>query len=266
MSTVTSKDGTTIAFSSTGDGPVIVMVDGAFAHRAINPTMAEVARLLASDFTVYTYDRRGRGESGNTQPFAPAREIEDLDAVIAEGGGTAFVMGGSSGGALVLDAAAKGLPIRRLAVYEAPFIVDDSRPPVPDDYLSKLQTLGAAGRRGEAVEVFFTDAFRLPPEAIAGMRAGPGWGELEKVAPTLAYDAAFMDGTMRGRPLPADRWSSVTIPTLVRDGGASDTFMHTGADALAGLLPNAERRTLEGQTHDVAASVLAPELADFFTR
>ncbi len=266
MGTVTSKDGTSIAYSRTGNGPAIVMVDGAFAHRAINPTMAEIASLLAADFAVYTYDRRGRGESGDTLPFAPQRELEDLDAVITEAGGRASVMGGSSGSALVLDAAAKGLPIDRLAVYEAPFIVDESRPPVPDDYLSKLQTLGAAGRRGEAVEVFFTDAFRLPPEAIAGMRAGPGWAELEKVAPTLAYDAAFMEGTMRGRPLPPDRWSSVTIPTLVLDGGASDAFMHTGADALAELLPNAERRTLEGQTHDVAASVLAPELADFFSR
>jgi pimeloyl-ACP methyl ester carboxylesterase len=266
MSTVTSKDGTSIAFSETGRGPAVVLVDGATAHRAVNPTGAEIASLLASDFTVYRYDRRGRGESGDTHPFAPLREIEDLDAIIAEAGGRAFVMGGSSGGALVLDAAAQGLPIPRLAVYETPFIVDDSRPPVPGDYLTKLQSLSAAERRSEAVDVFFTDALLMPPDAVAGMHGSPFWPELEKVAPTIAYDAAFMEGTMTGHPLPADRWSSVAIPVLVLDGGASDTFMHTGADALAGLLPNAERRTLEGQTHDVAPSVLAPELADFFSR
>jgi len=266
MSTVTSKDGTSIAFSAEGRGPAVVLVDGATAHRAVNPTGAALASLLASDFTVYRYDRRGRGESGDTHPFAPLREIEDLAAVIEEAGGRAFVMGGSSGGALVLDAAAQGLPIPRLAVYEAPFIVDNSRPPVPGDYLTKLQALAAAERRSEAVDVFFTDALLMPPDAVAGMHGSPFWPELEKVAPTIAYDAAFMEGTMTGHPLPAERWSSVTIPVLVLDGGASDTFMHTAADALAGLLPNAERRTLEGQTHDVAPSVLAPELADFFSR
>jgi pimeloyl-ACP methyl ester carboxylesterase len=266
MATVTSKDGTTIGFSRTGDGPSIVLVDGATAHRATNARGAEIAALLESDFTVYRYDRRGRGESGDTQPFAPERELEDLDALIAEAGGEAFVMGGSSGGALVLDAAAQGLPIPRLAVYEVPFIVDDSRTPVPDDYLPKLRSLNAAGRRSDAVDVFFTDALGMPPEAVAGMHDAPFWADLEKVAPTIAYDAAFMEGTMRGAPLPADRWASIAAPVLVLDGGASPTFMHTAAEALAAVLPNAERRTLEGQTHDVAADAIAPELADFFSR
>jgi pimeloyl-ACP methyl ester carboxylesterase len=266
MGTVTSKDGTTIAFSRTGDGPAIILVDGATAHRGMNPRGAEIATLLANDFSVYRYDRRGRGESGDTPPFAPLREIEDLDALIAEAGGQAFVMGGSSGGALVLDAAAHGLPIPRLAVYEVPFIVDDSRPPVPADYLPKLQALNAAGRRSDAVDVFFTDGLGMPPEAVAGMHEAPIWPDLEKVAPTIAYDAAFMEGTMRGTPLPAARWASINAPTLVLDGGASPTFLHTAAEALADVLPNAERRTLEGQTHDVAAGAISPELADFFSR
>jgi pimeloyl-ACP methyl ester carboxylesterase len=266
MATVTSKDGTSIAFSRTGVGPPVIMVDGATAHRAVNATEAEVATLLGSDFTVYTYDRRGRGESGDIHPFAPLREIEDMDALIDEAGGQAFVMGGSSGGALVLDAAAQGLPIPRLAVYEVPFIVDDSRPPVPGDYLAKLQALSAAGRRSDAVDVFFTDALGMAPEAVAGMHDAPFWAELEKVAPTIAYDAAFMEGTMQGTPLPTERWAAISAPTLVLDGGASDAFMHTGADALAELLPDAERRTLKGQTHDVAPDVLAAELADFFSR
>jgi pimeloyl-ACP methyl ester carboxylesterase len=264
MATVRSGDGTAIAFDRVGEGPALVVVDGAFAHRAINPTSAALASLLASRFSVTTYDRRGRGESGDTQPFAVEREIEDLAAVIGEAGERAFVLGFSSGAMLALDAAAQGLSIARLALYEPPIIVDDSRPPLPDDYVERLQGSVAAGRPGDAVEIFFADAMRFPPEAIAGMRAGPFWAELQKVAPTLAYDGAFIADTMDGTPLSRDRWSSVTIPTLVIDGGASEAFMHTGADALAAVLPNAERRTLEGQTHDVAAEILAPVLAGFF--
>jgi pimeloyl-ACP methyl ester carboxylesterase len=219
---------------------------------------------MSTHFTVYTYDRRGRGQSGDTQPYAVGREIEDLQAMIAEAGGPACVLGMSSGAHLTLDAAAQGLAIARLGVYEPPLIVDDSRPPVPGDYVRRLQHAVAAGRPSDAVEIFFTDAMRLPAEVIAGMRTGPFWPELEKVAPTLAYDGAFVADTMSGKPLSPERWGSVSVPTLVIDGGASDTFMHTGADALASVLPNAERRTLEGQTHEVAAEVLAPVLAGFF--
>jgi pimeloyl-ACP methyl ester carboxylesterase len=215
MPKVHSSDGTAIAFDRKGEGPPIVLVDGAFAHRAINPNSAELASLLASRFSVVTYDRRGRGESGDTKPYAVGREIEDLDAIIAEaGGGPDFVLGGSSGAMLVLDAAAQGLPIARLAVYEAPIIVDDSRPPLPDDYVQRLQECVAADRPGDAVEIFFTAAMRFPPEAVAGMRGGPFWAELEKVAPTLSYDGAFIANTMSGRPLSPTRWGSVTIPVL----------------------------------------------------
>jgi len=262
--TVQSADGTTIAFERVGEGPALVLVDGAIAHRAINPTSAAIANQLASRFTVIRYDRRGRGESGDTKPFATEREIEDLAAVIDAAGGEAFVLGGSSGAMLVLDAAAAGLPIPRVAVYEPPMIVDDSRPPLPDDYVDHLNELTAAGRGGDAAAYFFTAAMRMPEPAVEGMKQGPFWAELEKIAPTIAYDGTFIGDTMSGRPLDPARWAGVTVPVLVIDGGASETFMHTGADMLAEVLTNASRRTLPGQTHDVAADVLAPVLAEFF--
>jgi pimeloyl-ACP methyl ester carboxylesterase len=264
MNTVNSSDGTTIAFDRTGDGPPIIVVDGAFSHRAINPTSPKLAALLAPRFSVYTYDRRGRGESGDTKPYAVAREVEDLEALIAQAGGAADVFGGSSGAMLALDAAAQGAAITRLALYEPPFVVDDSRPPLPADYQSRLQALLAADRRGDAVALFFTEAMLMPRDAVDQMRSGPFWAELEKVAPTLAYEGALFGDTMSGKPLSSERWGSVAVPTLVIDGGASPAFMHNGADALAGLLPNAQRRTLEGQTHDVAAEALAPVLVDLF--
>ena len=262
--TVRSADGTTIAFDRAGEGPALVLVDGAIAHRAINPTSGAMAGLLASRYEVVRYDRRGRGGSGDTLPFAKEREIEDLAAVIDAAGGEAFVLGGSSGSMLALDAAAAGLAIPRLAVYEPPFIVDDSRPPLPDDYVEHLNELTAEGRNGDAAAYFFTAAMLMPEQAVDGMRQGPFWAELEKIAPTIAYDGTFVADTMSGRPLDPARWAGVTVPVLVIDGGASDTFMHTGADALAAVLPNAQRRTLPGQTHDVAPDAIAPVLAGFF--
>jgi pimeloyl-ACP methyl ester carboxylesterase len=263
---VQSADGTAIAIERTGEGPPIVFVDGAIAHRAINPFAVQLAELLAAQFTVIAYDRRGRGESANTEPYAVEREIEDLDAVIAEAGGEALVVAGSSGGVLALDAAARGLPIGKLAVYEPPFIVDNTRPPLPDDYVEQLDSLVEAGHPGDAVELFMTAAVGVPSEFVAGMKADPSWAALEKVGHTIAYDGRIMGDTMSGKPLPTDRWSGVTVPTLVIDGGASPPFMHSGADALAEILPKAERRTLEGQTHEVEPQVIAPVLVEFFER
>jgi pimeloyl-ACP methyl ester carboxylesterase len=193
MGTVHSSDGTTIAFDRTGEGPPLILVDGAIAHRAINPTSGELASLLASRFTVYSHDRRGRGGSGDTKPYAIGREIEDLDAIIAEAGSPAFVLGGSSGAMLVLDAAAQGLAIRRLAVYEPPIIVDDSRPPLPDDYVRRLEESAAAGRPGDAVEIFFTDAMRLPPRPslrCAVGRSGRSWRRWRTPLPTTGPSSA----------------------------------------------------------------------------
>jgi pimeloyl-ACP methyl ester carboxylesterase len=264
MPTVISEDGTPIAFARGGTGPALILVDGATAHRAVNPLAGSLTELLGGDLTVYAYDRRGRGESGDTPPYAIEREIEDIGALIAEAGGTAFVCGVSSGAVLALDAAAAGLPIERLAVYEPPFVVDDSRPPVPADYVARLDELLAAGRRGDALELFFTTPVGIPAEFVAGMRAEPFWAGLEAIAPTLAYDGRIMGTTMSGAALPADRWARATMPALVLHGGASDQWLQTGPRAVAALLPASTSEMLEGQTHDVAADVLAPALRRFF--
>ncbi|HEY2269322.1 MAG TPA: alpha/beta hydrolase, partial [Streptosporangiaceae bacterium] len=214
MSTVFSADGTAIGFDAWGDGPPLIMIDGATAYRAMSPIAAQVGALLRDDFRTYAYDRRGRGESGDTPPYSVQREIEDVAALIDEAGGPAFVCGFSSGAVLALDAAAAGLPITRLALFEPPFVVDDSRPPRPADYVERLDAAVAAGRPGDAVELFMTGAVGMPAEMLAGLRESPFWPALEAVAPTIAYDGRIMGATMSGQPLPADRWAAVTVPTL----------------------------------------------------
>lgn len=264
MESVTSRDGIEIAFDRHGEGSPVVLVGGAFQHRAIDPPTAQLVSLLGERFSVYHYDRRGRGDSGDAESYSPEREIEDLQALVEEAGGSASVFGNSSGAVLALDAAASGLAIERLALYEPPFIVDDSRPPVPEDYRERLIGLISAGRRDEAVGLFLTEPAEVPAEFVAQMREAPIWPAFESVAHTLAYDAAFMEGTQGGRPLPTGRWDSVTMPTLVVEGGASPAWVHSGAQAIAEALPDTRRSTLEGQTHEVDPEALAPVLEDFF--
>ena len=263
----TSRDGTVIAYGRTGAGPAIVIVDGAFVYRAIDQLPVDLAGMLAPRFTVAHYERRGRGESGDTPPYAVEREIEDLQAVIDAVGGSACVLGLSSGAVLALEAAAHGVAIDKLALYEPPFVVDDSRPPLPEDYVAHLDELIAAGRRGDAMEYALTRAVGLPEEDVRAMRAEPFFAAMEAVAHTAAYDGAIMADTMAGRPLPLQRWASVTIPTLVIVGEKSDAFWQHGTRALARGLPNAVHRTLDtqaDQAHAVAPAALAPLLDEFF--
>lgn len=264
MRKVTSKDGTTIAFDQSGGGPALILVGGALQYRSIDQRTAQLAELLAQHFSVFHYDRRGRGESGDTPPYAVEREIEDLEALLEATGGQAFVFAHSSGGTLALDAVARDLAITKLALYERPFVVDDSHAPLPKDYVKQLTKLVSSGRRGDAVALFLTKAADVPAEFVAPMRNEPFWSASEAVAPTLAYDGAFMADTMSGKPLPTKRWASVRVPTLVIDGGASPAWIHNGAQALGDILPNAQRCTLSGQAHDVAPEVLAPVLEAFF--
>lgn len=264
MDIVKSKDGTTIAFDRVGEGPPAVLVGGAFQHRAFDRRTEELARLLAERFTVFHYDRRGRGDSGDTPPYAVEREIEDLDMLINEAGGSAAVYGESSGGNLVLEAAARGLGIHRIAVWEANILVDGSRPQLPADYVRRLTELAAAGPRSDAVSYFLITAVGLPAEYIAPMRESPMWAGMEAVAHTLAYDGAVVADSMSGSPTAAERWASVSVPILVLDGGQTP-WMTSGADALANALPGAERRTLAGQEHGVAAAAVAPALTEFFS-
>lgn len=264
MNNVTSHDGTTIAYDRVGHGPALVLVDGALNTRA-NGQMARIAPLLAERFTVYVYDRRGRGDSADTAPYAVQREIEDLDAVIDAAGGSAYVYGISSGAALALEAANHGSAISKLAVYEAPYVVDDSRPPAPADFAGQVRGLVDAGKRGAAVKAFMTTGVRVPTVFVALMSVMPMWPRLKAVANTLPYDLAIMGDGQRGNPLPEGKWSSITAPTLVIGGGKSPTWMRNAVSAVAAAVPDAKERTLEGQTHLVKPKALAPILTEFFS-
>lgn len=266
VGTVRSKDGTVIAFEVVGEGQPLIMVDGATAYRAVNPLGAEVGELLRDGFRTYTYDRRGRGQSGDTAPYAKEREIEDLAALIAEAGEPAVVCGFSSGAALALDAAAAGLPISRVVVWEPPFIVDDTRPPLPPDYVERLDEAVAQGRPGDAVALFFTVAVGMPAEMVEGMRQSPFWAAVEEVAHTIAYDGRFVADAMAGTPLDKGRWAAVDVPVLALHGDGTDPSLMVGARAVAELLPTATLQVVKGEQHTVAAEVLAPVLREFARR
>ncbi|HKT06091.1 MAG TPA: alpha/beta fold hydrolase [Rugosimonospora sp.] len=277
LNEVTSADGTVIGYERTGSGPALVLVDGAMCYRGAGP-LGALAAVLRDGFTVYTYDRRGRGASGDTLPYAVAREVEDLRAVIARAGGTAYVYGISSGAALALLAAATGPGIARLALYEPPYRSDVDDGGRGKEYTQRLRELLDAGRRGDAVALFMAHV-GMPEQAIAGMRAQPGWPAFEAIAPTLAYDDEILgEGTV-----PRDAAARVSAPALVLAGGASPAFLRDAARATAAALcggaqpepglggdgrpqrrPAAGFRELDGQTHDVALDALAPVLREFF--
>lgn len=260
MSKVISKDGTPIAFDQSGPGPAVILVDGAMCYRDFGP-MKPLAALLAPHLNVITYDRRGRGESGNTQPYALAREIEDIEALVDQVGGSAFIFGTSSGGCLALEAAMKlGKKIRKLAMWEPPYNSSPADPPAWKQYRTHLKELLAANRRGDAV-VLFMQFVGTPADMIDGMRQSPMWPMFEAIAPTLAYDAAAIGDD--DRPVPVQRAATVAVPTLVMNGTVIP-FMLDTANALTKAIPHAQHRTLEGQGHDVDINVLAPLLVEFF--
>jgi len=257
MRTTLSADGTKIAFDQTGDGPPVILVVGAFNDRS---TGAPLAAALESELTVLNYDRRGRGASGDTQPYAVEREVEDLDALIREAGGTAAVFGYSSGAHLALHAAARGLNITRLALYDAPFIVGDDVPRPPKDIAGQLAKLVSSNRRGDAVELYQTKLVGIPEQVVVQMRDAPFRPALEAIAHTLVYDAMLIGDLS----VPAAQLRSIKAPTLLVYGTRSPALMGTAAKALAVALPNAEVRPLDGQTHDIVPSALAPVLREFF--
>jgi pimeloyl-ACP methyl ester carboxylesterase len=255
MEKVTSKDGTTIAFDRLGEGSSVILVSGASTARGIH---AQLADLLAGGFTVFNYDRRGRGESGDTPPYAIEREVEDLHAVITEAGEAAAVFGNSSGAVLTLHAAAAGLSITKLALWEPPFMVDPDAPRRQQAYVAQLTELLDAGRRGDAMALFMNhrpargdDRWDAPRADVAG-HGGTGH--------TLAYDATVMgDSTV-----PTDLIGSIKTPTLVLDGSDTGAWAASSARALTAALPNPQRHTLKGQDHAVAWDVIAPILKEFF--
>ena len=260
MSHVISKDGTRIAYERMGSGPAVILIDGAMCSRAFGP-MPKIAALLKEHFTVYLYDRRGRGESGDTQPYAKAREVEDIDALVRAAGGSAFAVGMSSGGALALEAAASGLALPKLAVYEPPFMPDDAARHAQADHQGKLKALVAADDRGAAVKYFMRDMVNVPGPFVLMMQLMRGvWRKLKAVAHTLPYDAAVMGNWQ----VPAARLSAVRAPTLAMYGGKTETRLKRAIEELVKVLPNVRQQVLPGQTHNVSAAVLVPALVQFF--
>ena len=250
MGSVTSKDGTPIAFDRSGEGPAIILVVGAFNDRAAG---APLAQFLEPHFTVFNYDRRGRGASGDMAPYAIEREIEDLDALISQAGGSAGVFGYSSGATLALRAAAHGLAISQLALYDPPPTGAKAGELAP-----QLTELIAAGRRGDAVELFQTEAVGIPAAVVAQMRNAPFRPALEKMAHTLVYESTILG------PLPEGLLASVRVPTLVIDGEKSHLMLRQAAQLLADALPNGRYRTLKDQGHDIVPAVVGPVLEEFF--
>ncbi len=264
MSTVISHDGTHIVCDRLGEGPPLVFVDGATGHRAFTG-FDELARLLSSDFRVVWYDRRGRGESTDTAPYAPEREIEDLEAIINDLGGRAFVYGISSGAVLALEAVRRWQgKVTKLVVYEPPFVVDASRPPVSEDYVAHLQDLLAQGRRGDALLYFMTEAVGLPADYAQPMRQSPPWQVLLSIAHTLPYDGTIMADTMRGNSESLMKFAEITAPTLVLAGGESAEWMQNAAKTMSGIIPDSRFERLPHQTNLVSSAVLAPVLRSFF--
>ncbi|MGC5032745.1 alpha/beta fold hydrolase [Micromonospora sp. DT229] len=259
MGKAISADGTPIGYDQRGDGPPVVLVTGALGDR---DTHAPLANALARRFTVFTYDRRGRGQSGDLGPYEVDREIEDLAAIITEAGGSAAVYGHSSGAGLAMRAAASGLPIDRLILHEAPYGTDDEdERRDAHDFAVRLRELLAERRSGDAVALFM-ETTGTPPDTVAQWRTESWWPTLEARAHTLAYDSAVM-GDEKGGGVPTDLIASVRVPTLVLSGGDSFDFMRQVADRITELLPDGRHRVVEGQGHNVPAEVLAPVLISF---
>ncbi|MCP2243707.1 alpha/beta fold hydrolase [Lentzea aerocolonigenes] len=260
----TSADGTEIAYSVTGSGPALVLVDGAMCHRMFGPS-TELASVLDKNFTVYTYDRRGRGETGDgATPWSLQNEIDDLDALVKEAGGSAFVFGQSSGAVLALEAATKLPTITRLALYELPMVVDDTYTPRPADVVATMDGLIARGERSAAVTMFMK-MVGVPGIGLAIMKLTPVWKKLKLVAHTLPWDLRLLGDDGRGEPLPANRWN-IKVPTLVMNGGKSPEYLRNTMKNVAEVLGDVEYQELPGQTHMLKASAAAPVLVEFFSR
>jgi pimeloyl-ACP methyl ester carboxylesterase len=259
---VISKDGTPIVVDRLGAGPALILVDGAMCSRGFGP-LPPLAKALASQFTVYHYDRRGRGDSGNGGAFDVQREIEDLDAVLQHAGGSAMVFGISSGAALAGEAVRQLRGIKRLALYEAPYVIDNTHEPLPPNFISETKALVASGDRSAAVKKFMRYV-GTPAIAVFIMSLLPFWKKFTKIAHTLSNDLEIIAPHHQGKPFPDGKWSMVTVPVLVMAGGKSPAYMQNSMKAWANAFPNAVHKTLAGQTHMVKQDVLAPALNEYF--
>jgi Alpha/beta hydrolase family len=257
MNHVISADGTRIVYDRLGEGPAVLLIGAGPTDRSAEAPMAE---LMAEHFTVYNFDRRGRGESGDNQPYAVDREFEDIQAVIAAAGGSVLCYGTSGGAIIALQGAARGLPITKLALWEPPYILPGTRTPIAADYRDRQWAYRADGRGGDMLELFFTEAVGMPAEMVAGMKAAPFWESMAAgPATALAYDADMVEGFV----MPTERLKGVTMPALVVDG-TTMPWISAACEALKGVMPDVTRITLDGQPHNVDAAALAPVVADFF--
>ena len=263
--TAISRDGTIIAYEQSGSGPALIMVSGALADRSGNRRLAQY---LSGRFTVINYDRRGRGASGNTSPYTMEKEVEDISALVDASGGSAFLFGSSSGSVLALDAAAHlGPKVKKLYMFEPPFIIDSSRPPMDETLSGAIDRQIVAGNRGEAVRLFFTKGMGIPSFGVTMMRfLMPGWSKMCAMAHTIPYDLSILDGTQAGQPLPVERWRNASLPIRVSVGGRSEPFFHSGAKGLVQALPSAQYQSLAGLNHGallLAPAALGKDVQDF---
>jgi len=261
---INSKDGTIIAYSKTGKGEPLVLIDGAFCHRKFGANV-NLPNYLSDHFTVYTYDRRGRGESGNTLPYSVEREFEDLQAVINEAGKNAFVYGISSGAALALEAANAGVSISRMAIFEAPYMVDNSRPLLPDNYLEQISKHINDKEPGKAIQYFLRTGIGMPAFIVWMMQLMPAWKQMKQIAYTLVYDILLLKDNARGKPFAKESWQRIKIPVLVMSGSKSAAWSQNSMRQLSDSLPNAKHVDLVGQSHLVNNQKLAPHLIKFFS-
>jgi pimeloyl-ACP methyl ester carboxylesterase len=258
MTQVISKDGTAIAYERSGTGPALILVDGALCSRAFGP-MPKLAPVLAPHFTVYVYDRRGRGESGDTLPYTKERELEDIAALIREAGGRAFLLGLSSGAALALEAAAAGLAVEKVVAYEPPYVAENGSNGA--DHERQLQGLLAAGNRAGAVRYFMRSMVGVPAPIVVMMQLMPWiWRKLKAVAHTLPHDAAVMNGFN----VPTERLASIRVPVLAMHGSKTESRLQRAARAVADAVPGSQHRILAGQDHNVSPAALAPAVVEFF--
>jgi pimeloyl-ACP methyl ester carboxylesterase len=259
---VVSADGSRISYEQFGSGPAVILVGGALNDRNGRASGVALARLMASDFTVYAYDRRGRGASSTALPYSVEREIEDLAALVDAAGGSAGLFGMSSGGALVLAAAAAGVRATKIALYDPPFSTDVAAEKLAKTYDARLRERINAGDNDAALALFLT-TIGMPPQVIDGMRNGPAWRPLCGLAPTLVQDSAVLNNR-EGAPVPASRIGRIDAPILAIAGEAAPPTLRQSGEAVAAAARHGSYQVLPGQTHDVAIDVLAPVLIKFF--
>lgn len=261
MTSVISKDGTSIVYDQKGNGPAVILVDGAFCSKDFGP-MPKIVPLLSQKFRVISYDRRARGASGDTKPYAVEREIEDIEALIDMAGGTAFLFGISSGAILSIKAVAYGLNIDRLALLEPPF-VGNVKQKRPSNSVEQLKQMISEGRKGDAVNFYLRKVMGMPVFITWILRLTPNWSKMKANANSLPYDATVCGDFNLPFKLINKK---LTIPTIVIDSSKSPKMLREAVQSVAEILPNGQRITLSGAIHEVPPKILVPVLTDFYNK